>query len=372
MYKLIGLVVLKVTSSNIRFCSNTSSQKANEGEHSNAQNNKPALDKFIKECEQLSKAANKPNSSLIKKLFSYPTLNIIPQLPVYISGIYMCVKYFSLKKQAKNSLTEVVKFIDYKKNIPIKLLISLALGIPIGLITNSINKNNKEKHNQEAQKIINDFNKKNKTDIKLTVQSLGVLIAAQMDPASGKINMDDRFVEDSLYAKSHMQPFLKHELVHAKQYMLMASSEGGIEKLNYIFMKKIAKLLDANGRKEVVDMYNEIQNGVNDKYKNATVDRMGYKINMIDYITALHKLISEPNTQPKDLPMIINKDFYEQIKAKKGKLTDAEEKKAQAYFKAYEEYPAQVGFLQIFNPKSTYRQNLMEKEAYKMNPWYTY
>lgn len=362
--------MLKVNN-NIRFCSSASSQKPNEDARSDEQNNKPAFDKFIKDCDMVQKSNNR-KSSFVKKLFAYPTLSLIPVLPLCISGIHMYKKRFSLKKQAKTSADKMAKFVEYDKNLPKKLTIFWLSMFPIGFAMNALNKRNKEKYNNNAYKTLNDFNKKNNTNVELNVQPLGMFVAAAMDPVSGKINMDDRYVEDSLYANTHQKPYLKHELVHAKQYMLMACSEGGIEKLNHIVVKKLAKVIDANGKKEVAAIYNEIQSGTSDKYKNATIDRLGYKINSIDYITALYKVMFEPETQPKDIPIIINKDYYEQVRAKKGKLSEAEEKKAQEYLKAYEEYPTIVGFTQMINPRSQYRQNIMEKEAYKMNPWYTY
>lgn len=356
---------------NVRFCSNASSQKSNEDERFGVQSNKPAFDKFIKDCDMVEKLNNR-QSSFAKKLFAYPTLSLIPLLPLCISGIYMYSKRFALKKQAKTSADNMAKFAQYDKNLPKKLAIFWVSMFPIGFAMNALNKNNREKHNNNVHKIVNDFNKKNNTNVELKTQPLGIFIAAAMDPVSGKINMDDKFIEDSLYAKVHQKPYLKHELVHAQQYMLMACSDGGIEKLNYIVVKKLAKVIGAKGKKEVADIYNEIQKGANDKYKNATIDRLGYKMNSIDYITALYKVMHEPETQQKDIPIIINKNYYEQVRAKKGKLSAAEEKKAQEYLKAYEEYPATVGFFQMINPNSQYRQNLMEKEAYKMNPWYTY
>lgn len=356
---------------NIRFCSSASSQKLNEDARSGEQNSNPAFDKFIKDCDTIEKSNNKP-ASFVKKLFAYPTLSLIPVLPLCISGIHMFSKRSALKKQSKTSADKMTKYTQYDKNLPKKLAIFWLSMFPIGFAMNAINKSNRDKHNKNAHNIVNDFNKKNKSNVELKVQPLGIFVAAAMDPVSGKINMDDRYVEDSLYASTHQKPYLKHELVHAKQYMLMACSDGGIEKLNYIVVKKLAKAIDENGRKEVAAIYNEIQSGTSDKYKNATLDRWGYKINSIDYITALYKVMFEPEIKPKDIPIIINKDYYEQVRAQKGKLSAAEEKKAQEYLKAYEEYPTTVGFTQMINPRSQYRQNIMEKEAYQMNPWYTY
>lgn len=364
--------MLKIYTPKINFCSSSSSQISNEDAPYNGQNTKPAFDKFIKDCETIDKLTNQKNPSLVKKLLTYPTLNVIPFLSFLIGESFVLGKGYSIKKQVKAQKMSKEALKEYLDKLPKKLWMLGIVPLTVGFIMSLVNEKGKDKHKKAAYKIVDNFNKENNTNIGFKVQSLGLIIGASMDPISGGITMDDKFVEDSLYANTHQKPFLKHELVHAKQYMLMACSENGIEKLNYLAVKKLANTLDVNGKKEILDIYNEIQSGISDKYKKATINRGGYNINSVDYITALYKIIYEPEIQPKDIPIIINKDFYGQIRAKKGKLTPSEEKKAQEYLNAYEKYPTKIGFLQAFNPNSEYRRNLLEKEAYKMNPWYTY
>lgn len=362
--------MVKVSTSNISFCSSLPRQDNCNEIACNNPGAKPVLDDIIKDSVELENSQEK--APFLKKLLTYPSLSTIPLIPLLAGELFIFGKILVLKNQVKKSIIPEEKLSEHYKKMPKRFLILAALAIPIGFAMNFLNNKYKTKHEDKALKIVNDFNKENDTNVKLkTLKSTGLLIAALCDPVSGQIIQGERLNEDFILANIHQKYLLKHELVHMKQYMLIACSEGGIEKLNYLAVKKLSDVFDENAKKEVYDAYQEIKNGVNDKYKNAAIDRFGYKINIVDYITALYKVIYEKDTKPEDLPIIINKDLYQQVRAKKGKLSPEEEKKAQEYLKAYENYPKKVGFTEVFNPNSNYRQNLLEKEAYKMNPWYT-
>lgn len=359
--------------SKINFNSNSNLQELHNDMPTISNESKPAFDKLIKDTVDIKN--NQQNSSFLKKFITYPTFSIpICGVVGGILGITLSVidKAKELKKQGKTIQLQKEELSKHIKQLSKILLPLIGLSALTIFIMDNINKKLKDKHDNNAIKVVDNFNKENDTNIKLTITPFDSVVAiALADPISGQIFLDKRASEDTFLANIHQKHFLEHELVHAKQFMLIACSEDGIEKLNYIEIKKLADNLDEKGKKEISDIYEEIKGGVNIKYKNANIDRFGYKINIVDYITALYKVMYEKDITPKDIPIIINKDFYQQIKTKKGRLSFEEEEKAQDYIKAYENYPKRVGFMEAINPNSNYRQNLLEKEAYKKNPWYT-
>ncbi len=334
---------------------------------------KPTLDKLIRGSNELKKQQENQKPSFFQKLFRHPTLSITPLLPLNIGIIYLLVKGAKLlSKIKKPSIPKKMIKKEFKELLikGSKQLMALAALAPVLYFAmDFLNKKNKNKHFDKAAKIVNDFNRENNSDVKFVEQPIdSSMIGAMADPFSGRIILGEQFNNDMILANTHQKHFLNHELVHMKQYMLIARSKDGIEKLNYLVLKRLANKIDKN---EIYNAYQETKSGLTENYKNATMDRFGYKINMVDFVTAMYKIIFEKDTTYKDIPIVINEDFYRQHKNSKGELSEKEEKKAQQYLEAYENYPAKIDFLQLYNPLSEYRQNLLEKEAYKMNPWYT-
>jgi|GEM_PF-6153844 len=330
---------------------------------------KPVLNKFLHDNFEYNQKENK-EPSFFKKLLMYPSLSFIPQIPTLFYEILLIRKLVSLKV-TKNKSKDTVKVLAELGKMSRNVLIAAGTAVPIYFVMDFLNKKLKSKHQDNANKIVDNFNVKNKSDVKLISRPDDSLyIAALANPVSGQIILKNRYNEDLIYANTLQKHLLNHELVHMKQFMLMACSENGIRKLNYIVVQNIAKSLDKNGRNDVLKAYQEIKSGINDHYKNATIESFGYQINMVDYVTALYKVIYEKNTTENDIPIILNKDFYEKVKSTKGKLSEDEEKKAQIYLNAYANYPAKIDYIQAFKPKSEYRQSILEQEAYKVTPWY--
>lgn len=331
---------------------------------------KPSLNKILHDNTEYNKKTQ--SATFIQKILAYPTLSLIPVAPFLVGEIYLLGKRNKLKKLAAKTTENNTNYINFKNKLSKRLLILAGLALPIGFAMNYLNNKLKDKHFANAQNRVENYNKENNTNIKMLSHPMpSSYIGALFSPVSGEIVLGSMLNEDAILAKTHQKHLLNHELVHAGQYMLMARSENGIEKLNYLAMKKIASSLNEKGKKEVFDSYQEIKNGAQDTYKNKTINQLGYEINLVDYITALYKLSYEKDTTSKDIPIVINKEFYQNTINKQGKLTTEEEAKAKKYFEAYEKYPAKIGLLEAYNPGSNYRQNLLEKEAYKMNPWYT-
>lgn len=333
---------------------------------------KPVLDKIVNDSLEISKKDQK-EPSLLKRFFCSPLVTTFAFTPLAAGEAYSIVRLLKMKKQLKRSEITKEEFKKYGDTIPKKFIILGALAIPLAFVADFLNKSTKEKRINKANKRVEAFNKENNVDLKLKVLPMnlqGAFIGALADPLTGQISLNQRFCDDMILSKMYAKPFLNHELVHMQQFMLMGCAENGVNRLNFDVVKAFAKGLNDQGKKEVKEAYQEIQNGLSDKYQNSTIDRFGYKINLADYITAMYKVIYEKETTENDIPIIINKDFYEKVKKQKGKLSEEEEKKAQAYFEAFEKYPTNIGFTQVLNLHSDYRTNLLEQEASKNTPWY--
>lgn len=332
-------------------------------------NAKPVLDEIIQDSININNEQAKP-PSFLTKIFQYPSLSILPQLPLSIGvGYQVCKMVFSKEKMKKE--IKAIGRENFKNNIIKKGAILAAAAVPIYFLMDYLNKKNEPNNINTATQMIDTFNKENKADVSLSKPlKMSPIIGAIADPVTGKVALNRTISEDMFLASVFQKPYVKHELVHMSQYILMGCSQDGVKKLNFVTTKNLAKGLGDEGKKEIFDAYQEIQSGVDEKYKNATIDRFGYKLNLVDYITAMYKVCYEKDVTADDLPIIINKEFYENAKAQRGPLSTEEEKKAQAYLEAYEKYPNKIGISQTINPNSDYKQNILEKEAFATAPWY--
>lgn len=324
--------------------------------------------------------ANNSNTSPQKqgfftKIMQHPSLIVVPFFPLGCYDTYASFRELFLSNQIKKSLEKGKaedKLINFQKtSLKVNLALFLA-AIPLYFITDYLNKKCKDKNFAKAGKQVEEFNKQNNTNLILAYSSRKTpnIVAASFNSISANLLLTEKVPEDMITANLKQKYIVKHELIHAKQHILMACSENGLNKMNYIAVKKVAKKLDEDKRAEVYDEYQKIQNSDGDKYKNKMVKINNYEVNYVDFMTALYKVIYDKETNPDKVPIIINKSFYQQAKAAKGPLTKAEEKKAQAYLEAYDKYPEKVGFFEAMNPNSEYYQNLLEKEAYKAIPWH--
>lgn len=320
------------------------------------------MSKFI---ENDSKNKDK-KMTLKEKLLYYPSLTYIPILVPINYGIFRLVKKQFLKYNAKRSELSQEKLKTFKKSAPKNWLICGAATIATSFLMDFINRKNKDKNFAKAQKQVDNFNKNNGTEIKLIKKSKSMdskKIAAAFKPLSGQIYLSDYVFGDIMNAKFTQTHVLNHELTHAKQHILMCNAKNGINKFNYLYVKKMVKNLDNEQSKKVI--YNAYQEIKKDKSLYETVIKHdNYSIIIGDFITAIYKVIYERETNPNNIPIIINKEFYEKAKATRGQLTDEEEKKAQTYFEAYDRYsPRQNGTYVLSKENPNYNENLLEKEA---------
>lgn len=310
--------------------------------------------------------------SFFKKLFMHPSLIVVPLFPASCYDIYSFFKGRSIEKHIKDPLIKEAKLKDFNKTSFKTGLALFLTAIPLYFITDYINKKSRDRNFGKASKQIEIFNKQNGTALKLIprCKNGSNTELASFDPLSAQVLLTEKVPGDILYANIKQKYIINHELVHAKQHILMACSENGINKMNYILVKRISEKLRDKQKSAIYDTYQEIKNAKNDEYKDKTVKINNYQVNFKDYIAAMYKIVYEKDTNPDNVPILLNKEFYEKAKAVKGSLTQGEEKKAQAYLEAYEKYPENVGFMQVLSPNSDYKQNLLEKEAFKAIPWY--
>lgn len=329
-----------------------------------------SADNAVQSDSQKISESDKKESNAALKLLHYPSLIIVPTFPFICYEIYNEFKEDSISKKIKNSLIKEDKLNAHRK---VSQKVSLALcaaAIPLYFLTDYINKKNEDKNFDKAVEQVEEFNEQNQTNIKLIktpVTTKNIHIAGGFIPLSAQIHLPEKMPGDLIFANLKQKYTIKHELIHAKQYMLMARSNDGINKLNFIVVKRMARKLNEDKKLKIYNTYQEIIKTPNNQ-NDETVSINGCKINTVDFITALYKVLYDEKANPDNIPIIINKDFYSN--AAKKSLTEAEEKKAQAYFDAFEKYPPKTDFIQSLNPYSDYHQNLLEQEASKATPWY--
>ena len=281
----------------------------------------------------------------------------------------MCGKLFKdYVMLAKTNPSKLIKQAFYK-NAAIKLALVYLAGAALSFILNKIATNNID---GKLEKFKDVFNKENKTSAKFREKPLhSNIIEALYNVASGEIIISKDALTDPYISNVHTKFTLRHELEHARQYEMIARSENGIAKLNYSIIKRCANSLD---KKLVYEFYkqmmSEISLGVSDKYKNMTISLEGYEVNMIDFVSSVWKVYNDKNVNLDELPILINKNHYQAVIDKNPPLSAAEEDKANEYFEAACNYP-DVNVFTTLNPCSDYYSNLLEKEAFKKNPWYT-
>ena len=216
------------------------------------------------------------------------------------------------------------------------------------------------------------FNQINKTGAKLSEKDFNsTYTAAFYNGASGEVCINKNNLNDS-WSNYKNKFTLKHELVHAKQYETVARMDDGIRKLNYAMFKNDANRLknDIIQKLMINEAYNNIISDKTNKYDDSKFSYDGYEIPFKNYIITMYKLINDEEKDYTDIPMLINAEHYEAVREKFGKLTHEEEQKAKEYYNGILNYiPADS--ISAFNPFSEYRNGILEKEAYKENPWYT-
>lgn len=312
-------------------------------------------DEFIKANQA---AVQKPKKqSFFSKYMSMPSATLIP------AGIFIGVTINDYIKLIKDKISTV----KYLKRLGIATV--LTFGSIIGLSAFFLNKSNKNFTKAETF-----FNENNTTSAKLVKNNVNEdYIGAQYDPVTGEISINKQYLGDPLL-KTKMKYLLKHELIHAKQFETIARMDDGIEKLNYSCMKQLSNTYKNKPLfKNAIDtIYNELVAEPTHKYDNVEVTVSGYKLPFKKWTIAMHRLMNDKVKTYKDIPMLINKEHYETVRQKLGKLSTEEEKLANKYYEAHLKYKTPSA-IDVLNPWSDYYNNILEKEAYAVMPlWARY
>lgn len=324
---------------------------------------KPCLDAFIKENAKQIQKENK-SSGYFHTLFRSFTMGI----PVCMIAGYETVKSIKLYRYLKK-MSPAQRALDghILKNKFLKELILLyagVLGITYGVYKYGLA--TKDKYLEREQKKIDKFNIEHKSNIKFKpLKNVSDSALGAMNPMAGILTVDETLAIDPIMRQTYLPVVINHELVHAKQYLLIARLENAMERMNMLAFKKIAKGADYLQKFTINNLKKEIDSGISDKYKDAKIEIDGVQMKLVDFVNAMYTAINKPDFTEKDIPLLVNKEFYENAK-KLGPLSEEEKKKALEYFKAYENYPLKVGLFRY----SEYKNNLLEKEAFADAPWY--
>lgn len=230
---------------------------------------------------------------------------------------------------------------------------------------------NSDKNKQHYYKKFEDtFNKMNtNTDATISDKTFYVDfdLGAKYNPISGKIQAEKDYIKDPLYTP-FMKKHIKRQLVHAGQYETVARSKDGIKKINYAVVNGYAKKIGKSAKQKA--KFNEVyQDIINNpaKYQNTKINLAanGAEVSFPNYVSAVNTLLNNPNVGINDIPVIIDEQHYQNVINKKGALTPEEEAKADEYYKAMLDYKSPSSPFDVYSPYSSYRKNLLVKEAYE-------
>lgn len=283
------------------------------------------------------------------------------QIPLYLAYIYSMGQLGKAINLPKTQFNYVLR-----KSVR-NTAVATALGCLSTLVLGKYLNSKTEKNNKKIVQLFNEI--KTDTNAKLADKMIYPGVAeALYNPMSGKIQFNQNTINDPILSKN-IRKKIKHELVHAKQYETVARSNDGIKKVNFVALNQIKKNIEKCNAKEVFDSIYEDINKNTDKYKDTKIRLMGgcVEVNLKDYITALHTMLNNNEATYNDIPIVIDAAHYQEVIDKKGKLTPEEEVRADEYYKAMLDYEP-ISLLKALNPFSSYRQNILEKEAYKENP----
>ncbi len=316
-------------------------------------------DKFISDVNKVLE--NEKKGDPLSRFLWAPTALIPGFGGLFAYEFYMIRKIGKLEKAGNSPALKLLKS-SFKKKFPFVIL--AAVGFVAG-VQHLLNKNSDKKY----EKMKNTFNELNtSTNAYIADETFRSSVkGAFYSPISGRVSINQNLVNDP-YSRRKCKKLIKHELVHAKQYETIARSENGINKLNYAVMKSMAKVLETpEGKTEINAIYNNIVSDKTGKYDNYTLQVSGAEVDLKNYITALYILVNNKDAGVNDIPLVIDAQHYEAVRKEKGALTKEESEKAEKYYQAQLDYP-QLTAWQMLNPFSEYRDNLLEREAYKENP----
>ena len=268
-----------------------------------------------------------------------------------------------LNKAKKEGLTpELRKALNKKIKIAIACLLAVGIGI-MAVVQKWQNKLMKEK-SPLPEKYLEEFG--SDTSAKLSDTNFrSTNIAASYNQLNGVIEVNKNYLHDPI-GKLFVKKYMKHELQHARQFEMIAASENGIEKLNYAIFKNTARAMKNNplAFAQITSVIDDVRKDKTGRYDNVKISNGGAEINFKDYIIGIDILMNNEDARPEDLPMIVDAEHYKKAVEKRGPLSEDEKIKAEEYYQATLKYPTMAG-INLINPFSGYRSNILEKEARK-------
>ena len=322
------------------------------------QNNSYSATEFLSDSKQLEE--KRINGDFFSKNMGSITATY-GSVATMLIGELILLKY--VKNNNKKNLTPELKQAFRKKSM-IALAGILAVGIGImASVQKWQNKLMKEK-SPLPEKFLAEYG--NDTSAKLSTTNFrSMSIAASYNQLNGTIEINNNFLHDPI-GKLFIKKYIKHELQHARQAEMIAASDNGIKKLNYAVFKNTADALKNNSfaYAQITDVINDINDDSTGRFENINFVNAGMEINLKDYVKGIDILLNNENAKPEDLPMIVDVEHYKKAIEKRGPLSEEEKIKAEEYYQAMLTYPPMVG-LNVINPFSGYRTNILEKEARK-------
>ena len=316
-------------------------------------------DKFISDVHNVLE--NEKKGDALSRFMWAPTAFVPGFAGIFGYEAFTLRRMKSLKKAGNMDAVLDLK-LSFRKSFPLVILAGIAFTAGVQYL---LNKNSDKKY----EKLKAEFNEINTSTSAYMAESTfrSSVKGAFYSPISGRVSINQNMINDP-FMRRKCKKILKHELVHAKQYETIARSENGIKKLNFAVMKSASNILNTpEAKAELSAIYNNIISDNTGRYDGFVLPVSGAEVDLKNYVTALYTLLNNENAGVDDIPMVIDTKHYEKVRSEKGPLSKEEETKAEAYYQAQLDYP-QLTAWQLLNPFSKYRDNLLEREAYKENP----
>ncbi|MEI8128069.1 MAG: hypothetical protein WCG95_00500 [bacterium] len=221
------------------------------------------------------------------------------------------------------------------------------------------------KKEQQIKNTVSDLSKQKNVIIKgiifenFSKDNLESSPLAAFDAKTGYLVLHSKFKDTNL-SVNELKPIVLHELTHAKQYEIMARSKDGIYKINRALVSSGANSLDEKNKEKLLNA-EDSQLAIDIENK-TTIN----KEKQINGLKAIKIYLKNPNISERDLPLLIDENYYKKIIENKPPLNKEEEEKANNYLS----YIEKQGKIYSKVKQEEYLKNLMEKEAF--NAQYTY
>ncbi len=301
------------------------------------------------------------NGGFLSKTIGSPTA-YFGGLGIILLGELACFAKVLSKKKSDFPTPELKK--AFKNKIFLALGAAIAGGFAFGIAVQNWQNKIINKKSTKPQEFLEKYG--SDTSAKLSDNNLrSIVIAAQYNSLNGVIEINKNYLHDPI-GKKLIEKYMKHELQHARQFEMIAGLDNGLEKLNYVSIYPVVQFVKKNplALAQIKDIIKDINNDKQGVYDNIKIPISGVKVDLKKYIKVIEIMITNPQAKPEDIPMLIDVEHYKKALAKRGPLSEKEKIKAEEYYHAALKYPVMTG-MNLLNPFSGYRSNILEEEARK-------